>query len=58
MPISNLIAISSFSDAFTEFITVANSAFTFIISNWYLSAIIVVPLGGLVIGSIISMLRR
>lgn len=51
-------AVSGLSDAFSEFTSVAGSAWTFIMGNWYLAALLIIPLGGLVIGTILSMLRR
>lgn len=52
------IAVSGLSDAFTEFTGIASSAWTFITGNWYLAALLIVPLGGLVIGTLMSIFRR
>lgn len=51
-------AVSGISDAFSEFTSIAGSAWTFITGNWYLAALLIVPLGGLVIGTLMSIFRR
>ncbi len=51
-------AVIGISDAFSEFTTVASSAWSFITGNWYLAALLIVPLGGLVVGTLMSMFRR
>lgn len=51
-------ALDGLSSAFSQFTSVASSAFEFIMGNWYLAALLIVPLGGLVIGSVVSLFRR
>lgn len=51
-------AVDGIASAFSEFTSVAGSAWTFITGNWYLAALLIVPLGGLVVGTLMSMFRR
>lgn len=51
-------AINGISDAFSEFTSIFNTAWSFIMGNWYFAALILVPLGCLVIGTILSFVRR
>lgn len=46
------------SSAFSEFSSVASSAFSFIMGNWYLAALLIIPLGGVLIGTLMSVFRR
>lgn len=56
---SNLInlATSSLSDAITEFTSIFPDVWTFLTGNWYFSAMIIVPLAGLVISIILGFIR-
>ncbi len=51
-------ATTGVSDAFSEFTSIFSSAWTFIMGNWYLAALLIIPFGGLIVGSILSFLRR
>lgn len=53
----NLLALSGITDAIQEFITIFESVWTFLTSNWYFLALIVVPIGGLVISTILGFIR-
>lgn len=55
--IYNLLALSSVSDALTEFGTIFSSVWTFLTSNWYFTALIIVPIGGLIISTILGFIR-
>lgn len=57
--ISNLInlSVTSIGDAITEFTTIFSSVWTFLTSNWYFSAIIIIPIAGLVISVILGFIR-
>lgn len=52
-----LAAISSISDAIDEFISIFSSVWTFLTSNWYFSALIIIPVAGLVISVILGFIR-
>lgn len=52
------IAVSGLADAFSEFTGVATSAWQFITGNWYLLGLLIIPLGGAVIGTLMSVIRR
>lgn len=53
----NLLALSGISDALQEFTTIFSSVWTFLTSNWYFTALIIVPIGGLVISTILGFIR-
>lgn len=52
-----VLAISSLSDAISEFISVLTSVWTFISSNWYFTALLIIPLGGLAVSVILGVIR-
>lgn len=52
-----LAAISSISDAIDEFTSIFSSVWTFLTSNWYFSALIIIPVAGLVISVILGFIR-
>lgn len=56
MPIVNL-AVDSASSALTEFIALAGDAFTFIMGNWALATVVIVPIAGMIIAFVISLVR-
>lgn len=56
--IYNLIAITSIGDAIDEFTTLFSKCWTFLTSNWYFSALIIVPVAGLVISTILGFIRN
>ena len=56
MPV--LLATDSLVDAVTEFSTVFSKVFTVITGNWYLFALILVPLGIMVVSGVLSFIRR
>lgn len=52
------LAISSAGDALSEFVSLFSTCWTFITSNWYLTVLIIVPLGVLVVSAVLSIIRR
>ncbi|MCH5320867.1 MAG: hypothetical protein J1E36_03845 [Eubacterium sp.] len=52
-----LLAITSIGDAISEFTTIFSSVWTFLTSNWYFSALIIVPIAGLIISTILGFIR-
>ena len=56
MPV--LLATDSLVDAVSEFSTVFSKVFTVITGNWYLFALILVPLGIMVVSGVLSFIRR
>lgn len=52
-----ILAVSSASDAITQFITVFKTVWSFIIDNWYFATLIIVPIAGMVISHILGILR-
>lgn len=53
-----LAGVSSASDAFTEFSSIATTAFNFIMNNWYLAVLLGVPLVGFIVGNVMGWFRR
>lgn len=53
----NVLAVNSIGDAITEFTTVFSSVWSFLTSNWYFSALIIVPIAGLIISIILGFIR-
>lgn len=53
-----LAGVSSASDAFSQFTSIASSALSFIWDNWYLAVLLAVPLGVFVVGSVMGLFRR
>lgn len=51
------LAVSSIGDAIEEFTTVFSKVWSFLTSNWYFSALIIIPIAGLVISSILGFIR-
>lgn len=56
MPIITM-AIDSASSALSEFITLAGDAFTFIMGNWALATVVIVPIAGMIIAFVVSLVR-
>ena len=56
MPIITMV-IDSASSALSEFISLAGDAFTFIMGNWALATVIIVPIAGMIIAFVISLVR-
>ncbi|MCH5315280.1 MAG: hypothetical protein J1E81_05150 [Eubacterium sp.] len=52
-----LLAVSSASDALSEFTSLFSTAWTFLTSNWYFTVLIAVPLGGLIISIVMGVIR-
>ena len=52
-----LLALENISDALTEFGSIFSSVWTFLTSNWYFTALIIVPIGGLIISTILGFIR-
>lgn len=52
-----LAAPSSASEAITEFSSIFSTAWTFLTGNWYFLALIVVPLGALLLSVILGFIR-
>lgn len=52
------LAIDSASSALTEFISLFGTVWTFITGNWYFTALIIIPLGALIVGSVLGFMRR
>ncbi len=53
-----LVGLSSASDAFSQFTSIASSAFSFILDNWYLAVLLAVPLGIFIVSSVMGLFRR
>lgn len=51
------LAISSISDAISEFTTVFTTVWSFLMSNWYFTALIIIPVAGLIISMILGFVR-
>lgn len=49
--------VSSAADAIGEFTTVFSKAWTFLTGNWYFLALIAVPLGAMLISTILGFIR-
>lgn len=56
MPIISL-AVTSIGEAITEFTSIFSPVWTFLTSNWYFSALIIVPIAGLIISTILGFIR-
>ena len=56
MPVITM-AVDSASSALAEFIALAGDAFTFIMGNWALATVIIVPIAGMIIAFVISLVR-
>lgn len=52
-----VLAISSIGDAISEFTTVFSTVWTFLMSNWYFTALIIIPVAGLIISMILGFVR-
>lgn len=50
--------VSSASGAFSEFVTIFETAWDFIWGNWYLAVLIAVPFGGLIVSTVMNFLRK
>lgn len=52
-----VLAISSIGDAISEFTSVFSTVWTFLMSNWYFTALIIIPVAGLIISMILGFVR-
>lgn len=52
-----VLAISSIGDAISEFTSVFTTVWTFLMSNWYFTALIIIPVAGLIISMILGFVR-
>lgn len=52
-----LSAVSSIGDAISEFTSIFSPVWSFLTSNWYFSALIIVPIAGLIISVILGFIR-
>lgn len=50
--------INSISDAISQFTTIFSTVWSFITTNWYFSALIFIPLGGLIVSMVIGFIKR
>lgn len=57
MPVITMAAVDSASSALAEFVTLAGDAFTFIMGNWALATLVIVPIAGMIIAFVISLVR-
>lgn len=52
-----MLAVTSASDAVTEFTEIFTSIWSFLTSNWYFLALIAVPLGAMLISIVMGVIR-
>ena len=58
MPLSVIaMEVTSAADAITEFTSIFTKAWAFLTSNWYFLALICVPLGALLLSTILGFIR-
>lgn len=57
MPILLDASVNGLSDAVSQFTTIFATVWSFLTSNWYFSALIIIPLVGLVISVILGFIR-
>lgn len=52
-----LLAISSASEAVTEFVSIAQTVWSFLTGNWYFLALIAIPLGAMAVSVVMGVVR-